>query len=280
MKEAIKRATELSPTMIKISDIEVRPGMQVRVEVDQDTVDEYAQHLDDGGELEPIHVFENEPAKNGDASRAPYYGADCYHRLAAHQKAERTKILAFIHQGEEFEALEMAIRNNCHHGLRMGRADKYKAVKMALENKVLRRKSNKYLAQMCGVSPTFVQRFREGKIRVTGSGPRKKSVREPKEKPVTAGDPNAHEPTSLDEADERTNNLKMWLKAGFMDWDGVLNVLHTVEKRMKFLAIPKKDIKLVVMQGGTFVKEILVDDIVCREGKLELTIPAEEEVPF
>lgn len=279
MKNAVKRATELSPTMLKLSDIEIRPDMQVRVELDQDTVDEYAQHLDDGGELEPIHVFENDPPKNGDAPKPPVFAVDAHHRIGAYLKAERTKIPAFIHRGEEFEALEMAIQRNCHHGLRMGRQDKYKAVKMAIENAVLRRKSNKYLAQLCGVSPTFIARFREGKIRITGSGPRKKSARAPKEPVTTAGDPGAHDQTDVEAADERMDNVATWLKTGLCDPPMLLNVLNK-SKKFRFVMIPRTDLKIVVMQGGAFLKEMSVEELMVREGKIEITIPADgEEAP-
>lgn len=278
MKPKAKRATDLSPVMIKISDIEIRENLQVRAEMNDDVVDEYAQHLDEGGELDPIDVFENEPAKNGESPKPPYVGADLRHRLAAYIKAERTKIPAFIHIGEEFEALELAIYKNAHHGHPMDRRSKYRAVKLALENVQLRRRKNKQLAQMCGVSPTFIARMRDGKVRVEGSGPRKKATRQPREKVTTAGDPNAHEQTDLEAADERMENVSGWLKTGLCDPPMLLNVLNK-SKKYRFIMIPRSDLKLVVMQGGAFLKEIEVGDLAMRDGKLELTIAAGEDVP-
>ena len=280
MKTASKRATELTPVMLKISDIEIRENLQVRAEMNDDVVDEYAQLLDDGGELDPIDVFENDAPKNGDGPRASHYVAEGNHRLGAYLKAQRTKIPAFIHVGEEFQALELAIQKNCHHGFPMDRKSKYKAVKMALECAPLRRRSNKALAGLCGVSPTFVQRMREGKVRVDGSGPRKKSKREPKEPSAvttTAGDPGAHVQTSVEASEERMANLREWLTTGVVDPSTVLNTLNR-SKQHKFIGFPRKDLMVAILKEGKFLTEVKADDVSFKNGKLELTIAANEDM--
>jgi hypothetical protein len=278
MKNIAKR--ERSPVMVKMTDIAILPEFQVRHVIDEDVVAEYSQHLDDGGELDPIHIFENDLPVNGDGGKQPpNYLAEGFHRYKAHEKSGRTKIPAFIHTGESFQALELAIQTNCHHGHPMDRQSKYKAVKMALENTQLRRRSNKALAQLCGVSPTFVQRMREGKIRVDGAGPRKRAVRAPKEPVTTAGDPGAHEQTDVEAADERMDQLHDWLKTGLADPPMILNTLNR-SKKYKFIGLfPKVNPTVVVMQGGTFLREVTIQDITVREGKIEITVAEGEEAP-
>jgi len=285
LKRAAKKR-EASPVMLKLSDIQVRPEFQVRQAIDDDIVAEYARHLDDGGELDPIHVFENDlPPSEGSDKQPPNYLCEGFHRYKAYEKVGRTKILAFVHSGEPFEALELAIQTNCHHGHPMDRQSKYKAVKMALENTQLRRRSNKALASLCGVSPTFITRMREGKIRVTGAGPRKKAATKraaasPSAVTTTAGDPGAHEPTAVESADDRMTTMKSWLKAGFADWPMFLDCLHQVEKKMRFIGFPKKDITVVVMQDGKFVKEMVVSDLFTKEGKVEIHLEPDDDIPF
>lgn len=281
--KAKPKVTDRVPDMIRISDIEIRPDFQVRVTIEADTVDEYASHLDEGGELDPIHIFENEKAGKDDVVKLPYYNSDGFHRIEAYKKAQRGKIPAIIHSGEEHEALELAIEKNSHHGHQMTNADKRKAVKMALENPVLRRRSNTALARMCGTSPTFITRMRDGKVKPEGSGPRKKNKRAQRELPISTrvgGEPEAEE-TSVTSAEERMTNLKTWLKGGFVDFPMVLDMLRAVEKKHAFLGVPKDKhgIKVVVIQGGEFIKESVVEDVVVKNGALEITIAKEEEMP-
>lgn len=279
------KTTDRVADMIRIDQIDRRKDFQVRVTIEADTVDEYAVHLEEGGELDPIHIFESDPAPKGEPEKLPYYTSDGFHRIESYIKAQRTKIPAIIHTGEEFEALELAIQTNCHHGHVMGHADKRKAVKMALDNAVLRRRSNTALARLCGTSPTFIGKMRDGKIKPEGSGPRKKAKRAASassETPLVtreAGDPAGE--TAVSNADERMMNLKTWLRGSIVDFPMVLELLRSVEKKHVFLAVPKDKagIKVVVIQGGEFKSETVAEEVTVKNGALELTVSAEEELP-
>jgi hypothetical protein len=269
-----KRKTDREPVRVKIDSIEIRKDFQVRCVIEQDVVDEYATLLDEGGELDPIHIFESERPKKGEPEKPPYFTSDGFHRIEAYLKAQRDKIPAIIHDGEDWQALELAIDRNAHHGHPLTNADKRKAAKMALDNPILRRCSNTALARLCGTSPAFIDNMRKGKVRVEGAGPRKKAKRKPSTTVVTAGEPE----TTVSAADEKSANLRSWLKSGLIDWPMVLGVLHQIEKKLKFLAVPRKEIVVVFKVGEKTTREEVAEDVQVKGGKLEILLGAGEDL--
>ena len=108
---------------LKLDDIVIDAGTQARAEVDQDTVDRFADEVNDGNEYDAVSVFHD-----GEAN----YLADGFHRYAAFRKLEREEIDADVHSGTREEALWFALGANSRHGRRMTPADKRHAIEVAL----------------------------------------------------------------------------------------------------------------------------------------------------
>ena len=142
--------------LINISDIDVEASVQVRAEINSDTVKEYAEHITDKRPpLPPIIVF-------GPDSRNKYYLSEGWHRLAAHKQAGRTAIQANIREGGWKDALEHALGSNAQHGLRRTNADKRRSVELALKHWA--EWSNGVIADKCAVSREMVGDIRPRQV--------------------------------------------------------------------------------------------------------------------
>jgi ParB-like chromosome segregation protein Spo0J len=139
---------------LKIDEIET-DGLQVRVGVCEQTVENYAEALKDGAKFPPITVFwdmEN------------YYLADGEHRLKAHIKAGKKNIEADIKRGTKEEAKLFAAGANKAHGLPLSNGDKRKAVAVCL--RLMKGSSDADIAKHVGVSRMFVWKMRQPPGRV------------------------------------------------------------------------------------------------------------------
>ena len=97
-------------------------GTQVRSNIDDSVVEEYADALANGTEFPPVVVF-----RTSDADLL----ADGFHRVRAYHKAGRTKIEADVYDGTTEDALWFALGANRAHGHRLSRADKRRAIEFA-----------------------------------------------------------------------------------------------------------------------------------------------------
>ncbi len=136
--------------VLPISKIITGAGTQVRAEINDKTVTDYAEHLSAGGEFPPITVFEHEDR---------IYLADGFHRLRAHERVERTEIEAEIRTGTREDALWWALGANRAHGERMTWPDKKRSVELALE--VWPERSQRRIAAQIGCSVGYVNRIRQ-----------------------------------------------------------------------------------------------------------------------
>ena len=119
-------------------------------ELHPQTVDDYAEHWQSGGTFSPILVYQ-------DGER--HFLADGSHRKAGARKAGLTHIPALVRVGDRLAALEASLRSNHTNAERRSVADKCYAVAKAL--KEFPDRSDRMLAEMCGVSPNFVGKQRE-----------------------------------------------------------------------------------------------------------------------
>jgi hypothetical protein len=119
-------------------------------ELHPQTVDDYAEHWKSGGTFSPILVYQD-----GDR----HFLADGFHRKAGARKAGRTHVPALVRVGNRLEALEASLGSNHTNGERRSVEDKCYAVDKAL--KEFPDHADRRLADMCGVSPTFVSKRRE-----------------------------------------------------------------------------------------------------------------------
>lgn len=139
--------------MLKIISLEfivIDAGTQVRCSLDEDTVEEYAEAWKEKVCFPPIDVF-------ADGNR--YILADGFHRFFSAQRAGEKYIEANIHSGTRQDAIKFAVGANRKHGLKMTRADKRKAVSIAFAT--FAKLSDRTIAEMCGVSNTFVGAVRQ-----------------------------------------------------------------------------------------------------------------------
>ena len=114
-----------------------------------------------GDRFPPVVVFQND---------GEFIMADGFHRAKAARRARLKHILAEIRQGSRKDALRFALGANHKHGLRRTNGDKRRAVELALAE--FGNQSDRLLAEMCGVSQTFVTNIRHQLIAVMSSAPR------------------------------------------------------------------------------------------------------------
>ncbi len=133
----------------------------MRAEINADTVNEYAEHMEAGDVFPPADVF---------AADSAYYIGDGWHRLLAAQKNGDVTFPCTVHEGGRSAAIKFALGANAKHGLKRTNADKRKAVTVALAE--FPNLSDRQLAELCGVGHPFVGRVRnelESETTSTGS---------------------------------------------------------------------------------------------------------------
>ena len=135
--------------VLPIGEIITDAGTQVRAEINEAIVEEYAEHLTAGGTLPPITAYRNEGST---------YLADGFHRVRAHERAVRTEIEAEIRTGTREEALWCALGANRAHGQRLTSADKKHAIELALE--AWPDRSQRRIAGQIGCSQQYVGKVR------------------------------------------------------------------------------------------------------------------------
>lgn len=141
-------------TRIAIELIEASAATQIRVRLDQEKIEEYAQAIRDGAPFPAITVFAEKGSER-------YILADGFHRLAAAKKADRTEIGADIMEGGLHEAFHHALGCNAEHGLPRSSADKRHAVMMALKDPHYEDWSLRDISELCRVSHSLVQAIKQ-----------------------------------------------------------------------------------------------------------------------
>lgn len=132
--------------MIEISKIKY-DGTQSRVEINETTVQEYADSIAAGADFPPVIVF---------FDGVDYWLADGFHRFLAHVRAGKNSIFETIIPGGKREAILYSTGANFSHGLRRSNADKRKAVRMLIEDEEWSKWSDNVIAKNCHVSVPFV----------------------------------------------------------------------------------------------------------------------------
>lgn len=136
---------------IKLNDIEVTTETQVRERICQETVDEYAQEMQEGAIFPPIELVED---------GILYFIADGYHRYEAAKKLDKGFIEANVRQGSVRDAILIGLSSNHNHGLRLTIDDRRKMVRLLLEDAEWRNWSNAEIAKKCSCSAELVAKIR------------------------------------------------------------------------------------------------------------------------
>ena len=131
--------------------IAIDGGTQSRACLQDSTVDEYAEAMDDGAEFPPILVF-----YDGEK----YWLADGFHRVAAAKKLEWGEIAATIRSGTCRDAVLYSVGANATHGLRRTNRDKRRSVLTLLGDEEWSCWSDREIARRCGVSTPFASKLR------------------------------------------------------------------------------------------------------------------------
>ncbi|HEX7377340.1 MAG TPA: ParB N-terminal domain-containing protein [Pirellulales bacterium] len=144
-------SSELNHATLLISRIRLDGGTQIREKLDDDVVREYAERMREGVVFpRPFVIYDGEN----------YWLADGFHRLHAALLLERTTIDCRIVSGTRRDAIMAAIQANATHGLRRTNADKRRAVVAILADREWSLKSNRWIANTCGVGRDMVEAVR------------------------------------------------------------------------------------------------------------------------
>lgn len=138
--------------LITLDKIVRDPGLQVRVSLSTERIEDYAACLKpDGGELPAIDLF---VAPTADGAR--YWIGDGWHRLAAHEAAGRQVILAHVREGGRDAALLWAVGANAQHGLPRTSEDKRRAVKLLLLSPGWAEKTDREVMRQCALTNPYL----------------------------------------------------------------------------------------------------------------------------
>lgn len=158
---------KVTPGRVSLSAIRVDGGTQTRAQIDEATVNDYAESMQAGTVFPAVVVFYD---------GATYWLADGFHRVAAATQAGLTEISAEVRQGTQRDAILHSVGANAAHGLRRTNADKRRAVERLLRDEEWGRWSDREIARRCAVSNRFVSNMRQ-QLSVNGSQIERKAER-------------------------------------------------------------------------------------------------------
>lgn len=148
------------PTRINVEDIRLDGGTQSRAELSDDVIQEYAAYYADKVEMPPVVVYFDGTDR---------WLADGFHRVMAAKWSGIARIAAEIVQGSQRDAVLYSCGANAKHGMRRTNADKRRAVGVLLRDDEWAAKSDRWIADQCGVSHPFVIGLRPQVVTVTTS---------------------------------------------------------------------------------------------------------------
>jgi hypothetical protein len=146
-----------SVTQISLEKIQLNGGSQTRARLCTDTVKDYAEEYKrqaepgyNGEHFPPVVLFFD----------GTYWMSDGFHRARARERAGFKDIPAVIREGTVRDALLYSAGCNSSNGLRRSREDKATAVQLLLKDPEWAQASSSWIASICNVSHTFVDKLR------------------------------------------------------------------------------------------------------------------------
>lgn len=262
--------------------------LQIRCKADDDTIREYLQVLEDGGEMEPIELFVNSDGQN--------LLGDGWHRMFAYTAAKRHTIPAYVDDSDPknayANALERALQNT-RHGKKTSQEDNRRATALAL--KEWPRLSDKAISRKCGVSPSLVAKIREKGF--SPNQPRLKRKKPDADTPVAVNTgkpitrPQEVEPvgslpeveaaretirghaTPADSNTARVKQVTLWKEQGLLDFPDIREIFET-DKVVPALLPKQPDTVLLVVKGRNKI-DLPVTGVRVKDGVLEIALTAE-----
>lgn len=137
---------------LKLNQIIINEGTQIRLAIDQKTVTEYTEAIMHKESFPPLVVF---------SDGVKYYLADGFHRYHAYKRALVQEVDVEVQTGTLRDAIQYALGANAKHGLKRSNEDKRNAVIIALNDLEWGLLSNREIGKLCGVSHTYVSAIKE-----------------------------------------------------------------------------------------------------------------------
>lgn len=138
---------------INLREIRIDGGTQSRVEINMETVQEYAAEIEGGESLPPMTVF---------FDGVDHWLADGFHRFHAYCRLNREKVTVECNQGDKRAAILYSVSANTTHGLRRTNEDKRKAVLTLLKDEEWSKWTDSAIAKSCCVDHKTVTKIRSG----------------------------------------------------------------------------------------------------------------------
>jgi Holliday junction resolvasome RuvABC endonuclease subunit len=142
---------------LPLTRIRTDGGTKSRVELDEPTIEEYANFMQQGCSFPPIIVF-----FDGDS----YWLSDGFYRLAAAIRSGFKEIEVELKLGSQRDALFYAVGANTTHGLKRSPRDKRYAIELLLQDDEWGKWSDRAIAKATNTSHPLVAKIR---ARVTGN---------------------------------------------------------------------------------------------------------------
>lgn len=230
---------------LDLQSIRLDGGTQSRAALCDETIEEYAEHVD---ELPWSDVF-----YDGN----DYWLADGFHRWHAHHRAGRQTMRCHVRQGTRRDAILFSVSANDTHGLRRTNADKRRAVETLLNDPEWSGWSDRVIAEHVGVSNPFVSGIRNQLLTVNtwGQPPPKRARRgrDGKSYSNTTSKPNSSTGGSVTDppADAIRNDLALVIRQrlsdpDFASWRNVTRSPgHTRAERMAECILDGGDLALL-----------------------------------
>jgi len=146
----------LNKSVINIDEISTSTETQIRVTMNIDQIEHYAERMQEGDTFPPVLIF-----KVGNE----YILADGFHRIAAAKQLGLKKISCSVEgDGDAIDIVRAAIHGNTIHGLPMTKQDRLKAIN--LFDRIAKGRFGKYattreVAELVGCSHTTVANIRK-----------------------------------------------------------------------------------------------------------------------
>jgi hypothetical protein len=138
--------------LVKLDKIRIDCGTQSRCSIDEETINNYAEMMEDGAEFPSATIYHD-----GNY----YYLADGFHRYFANKKIGNKDIKAEVVNGTLTEAILYSKSANGLHGKPFSAEDKRKNVQEMLEHFEFTNWADREIARRCCVSGTFVAKMRK-----------------------------------------------------------------------------------------------------------------------
>lgn len=137
---------------LSIDKIEQHEACQQRTLYDAAVIDDYAEHLENGGTFPPLTVF---------CANGVYVLGDGHLRLRAYQRYGVKTVEVDVIGGNLRDAILFSCGANAGHGAKRTSADVRKAIKRMLNDPEWKQWSVKDIAKACKVSRSTVERVSE-----------------------------------------------------------------------------------------------------------------------